>query len=155
VTPPTDPESELENMDLFHIIVGASAGAGEYIFECDDCHVIVKACEKMNPGQDDEDGVTDGDDDEDGDGEEIMMTVINGLSMFDRFDEEAKEELCSQMVIQDFAAASVIFKQDEQGDHLYIILEGTAKVLVNAGEYTTEPIEVAKRSKGACYAVAV
>jgi CRP-like cAMP-binding protein len=69
--------------------------------------------------------------DKESDGGDSMMSVMNGLQMFDAFDEEAKEELVAQMKIERFEIGETIMKQGEKGDHLYVILRGTANVLID------------------------
>jgi signal-transduction protein with cAMP-binding, CBS, and nucleotidyltransferase domain len=55
--------------------------------------------------------------------EESMMAAMQGLEMFNRFSDEAKEDLCSQMEMRKYSAGNVIFKQGERGDHLYVIIK--------------------------------
>jgi CRP-like cAMP-binding protein len=135
-------------MDFLYFVVAA----GEYCFEADNGKAVIEMCEVMNGiGEDtgaDIDVDVEDDKDEANEAEEaIMMQVVNGLNMFDQFDEAAKEELCQHMEIKNFVANTTIFKQGEQGNHLYIILDGTAKVLSNVEG--AGAVEIAKRSIGA------
>lgn len=75
------------------------------------------------------------------------ITLLHEIEIFNPFSEEDKQLLSQQMGLQRFVPEEVIVRQGEQGDSLFIIVEGTVRVQVrtNGGE---ETIEVARLGAG-------
>ena len=57
-----------------------------------------------------------------------MDEVLARAGLFQGVDEEAQEALARSFEFQDLARGSVIFKEGEQGDSLYIVLAGKVKI---------------------------
>jgi branched-chain amino acid transport system substrate-binding protein len=75
------------------------------------------------------------------------VTLLQEIDIFHPFSIEDKQQLSQQMTVQKFFAGDVVVEQGQQGDSLFIIIEGAVNVQVETDNYQST-IEVARLGAG-------
>lgn len=75
--------------------------------------------------------------------------VLDGIPLFDRFTPEERQSVADRGLVLDIPAGAVLMQQDDEGDALYVILEGVVRVLRR--DITGVLVEIGLRRAGDCF----
>ena len=77
------------------------------------------------------------------------VTLLNEIELFTPFSDKAKQELSRRMHCHQYKPEETIFQQGDEGDSLFIIVEGVVSVVVNLDDGNT--LEVARLGAGSFF----
>lgn len=75
--------------------------------------------------------------------------VLDGIPLFDRFTPDERQSVARRGLVLDVPAGSVLMQQDDEGDALYVVLEGVVRVLRR--DAIGVPVEIGLRRAGDCF----
>lgn len=73
----------------------------------------------------------------------LLLPILRKIPLFIDLDETIHKEIIEHIVLMYYPANYTIFKQDDQGDALYIVKSGTVEISKKGAEEGDLPIDVA------------